>query len=478
MLQYKSPGVYIEEINTLPRSIAAVETAIPVFIGRTNVDPANLDFHRKPTRILSMLDYVNHFGTAPAQEFEIDIKQNEDLVGQITNTEIELKTAVTTPSHYMFYALQLYFTNGGGPCYIMSTGSYTADVHKDDYKQEEIFAVLEEYDEPTLIVMPEAPSLGNDYYPIVESALNHCAKMQDRFLICDVANAIVGGTDTNAKVTTNFRGEIPSDGSVLKYGAGYFPYLKTKLSFVFEDTDVIIKSHTITKEGGGAVTAPEITADDTLDTIINTHNELYYGISDFVEAVNVVLPPSSSMAGIYAKVDKTHAVWKAPANISVSGIVGPVIKVTQDMNDGLNVDATGKSVNPIRDFTGKGSLVWGGRTLNAGDLNWRFINVRREVIFIEESIKKALEHYVFEPNTANTWVKVKTMITAFLTNIWKAGGLAGGKAEDAFEVNIGVNITMTPLEVAEGIMIVEVILVPPRPAEVIIIRVSQKLQVS
>jgi len=68
------------------------------------------------------------------------------------------------------------------------------------------------------------------------------------------------------------------------------------------------------------------------------------------------------------------------------------------------------------------------------------------------------------------------MITAFLTNIWKAGGLAGAKAEDAFEVNIGVNLTMTPLEIAEGIMIVEVVLVPPRPAEVIILRVSQKLQ--
>lgn len=479
MLQYKSPGVYIEEINTLPRSIAAVETAIPVFIGRTNVATANLEFHRKPTRIKSMLDYVEHFGTAPAQKFEIDIKQDENLVGQITNTEIELKTAVTTPTHYMYYALQMYFTNGGGPCYIMSTGPYTAAINKNDYVAA-VFTTLEEYDEPTLIVMPDAASLTNldDYSDIVDRALAHCAKMQDRFLICDVSNAIPGGTDTNAKVTTNFRAKITTDQNELKYGAVYFPYLKTTVSFVFADTDVTIKTHTITKEGGGAATAPKVTANAKLDTIINSHNDLYYAIYDYVDGLDVVLPPSSSMAGIYAKVDKTYAVWKAPANIGVSGIVGPVIKVTQDMNDGLNVDATGKSVNPIRDFTGKGSLVWGGRTLNAGDLNWRFINVRREVIFIEESIKKALEHYVFEPNTSNTWVKVKTMITAFLTNIWKAGGLAGGKAEDAFEVNIGVNITMTPLEVAEGIMIVEVILVPPRPAEVIILRVSQKLQVS
>jgi phage tail sheath protein FI len=155
-----------------------------------------------------------------------------------------------------------------------------------------------------------------------------------------------------------------------------------------------------------------------------------------------------------------------------------MVKVTQDLNDGLNNDPTGKSVNPIREFTGKGPLVWGARTLDAGNLNWRFINVRREVIFIEESIKKALEHFVFQPNTANTWVKVKTMITAFLTSIWKSGGLAGAKAEDAFEVHIGVDITMTPIEIAQGIMNVELVLVPPRPAEVIVIKVSQKLQVS
>lgn len=481
MLQYNSPGVYIEEINTLPRSIAAVETAIPVFIGRTSV-PDSDDLHRKPTRITSMLDYVENFGTAPAQEFEVNVSQIENISGQIISTEIELNVEVTTPTHYMYYALQMYFANGGGPCYIMSTGSNTSNIATTDYA-DAIFTILEEYDEPTLIVMPDAPSLGgtgsfDNYSDIIDAALGHCAKMQDRFLICDVSNAIKGGSDTNANVTADFRARITTTQTELKYGAAYFPYLETTLGFVFEDTNITIKSHNITKEGGGAATNTPIAVDTILNTITDNHNELYYSIYDFVSGVRVVLPPSSSIAGVYAKVDKYNNVWKAPANIGISRIVGPVIKVTQDMNDGLNVDPTGKSVNPIRDFTGKGSLVWGARTLNAGDLNWRFINVRREVIFIEESIKKALEHYVFEPNTANTWVKVKTMVSAFLTTIWKAGGLAGSKAEDAFEVNIGKDITMTPMDIVNGIMIVEVILVPPRPAEVITLRISQKLQVS
>lgn len=482
MAQYFSPGVYIEEINTLPLSIPLIPTAIPVFLGRTEVPAADTELHRKPTRITSMIDYIDKFGTAPKQKFDVDINEIEDDNGSIISTEIKLNAAVSEATHNMYYAMQMFYANGGGPCYVMSLGPNDSAVVNGDF--DDVFAILEEYDEPTLIVMPDAVKINEDKHnDQIDAALAHCNKMKDRFLIADVHGATPDGVNTLVEIKTAFREDIITDPDLLKYGAVYFPYLMTSLNFVHDDSTIEVKSHTIKKQDGTNGTSAKLPGiPKTLDQIANikeTHNALYFSIKDFVaNEISVVLPPSSSLAGVYAKTDRNRGIWKAPANVGLANVKYPLVKVTQDLNDGLNEDPTGKAVNPIREFSGKGSLVWGARTLNAGDLNWRFVNVRREVIFIEESIKKALEGFVFEPNTAGTWVKVKTMITAFLTGIWKDGGLAGAKAEDAFEVRIGVNITMTPMEVAQGIMNVEIILVPPRPAEKIILKVSQKLQTS
>ncbi|GAH08090.1 unnamed protein product, partial [marine sediment metagenome] len=121
-------------------------------------------------------------------------------------------------------------------------------------------------------------------------------------------------------------------------------------------------------------------------------------------------------------------------------------EITRSENDRLNVDVqAGKSINVIKAFTGKGILVWGARTLAGNDNEWRYISVRRFFNFVEESTKKATSQFVFEPNDANTWVRVKAMIENFLTVQWRAGALAGAKAEHAFYVKIGLGETMTLL---------------------------------
>ena len=141
------------------------------------------------------------------------------------------------------------------------------------------------------------------------------------------------------------------------------------------------------------------------------------------------LPPAAAMAGIYAAVDNSRGVWKAPANVSVATVIKPTIQFTNVEQDQMNVDATaGKSVNAIRPFIGNGTLVWGARTLAGNDNEWRYVNVRRFFIFVEESIKKATAQFVFEPNDANTWVKVQGMIENFLTTLWRQGALQGREA--------------------------------------------------
>jgi phage tail sheath protein FI len=184
------------------------------------------------------------------------------------------------------------------------------------------------------------------------------------------------------------------------------------------------------------------------------------------------------VVGQYANVDSTRGVWKAPANVALSSVIKPTLKITEADQENLNVDTSGKSINAIRAFTGKGTLIWGSRTLDGNSNEWRYVPVRRFFNMAEESIKKATEQFVFEPNDANTWVKVRAMIVNFLTLQWRAGALAGAKPEQAFYVNIGLNETMTALDILEGRMIVEIGMAVVRPAEFIILKFSHKMQES
>lgn len=198
-----------------------------------------------------------------------------------------------------------------------------------------------------------------------------------------------------------------------------------------------------------------------------------------INKLRVVLPPSSAVAGVYARVDGNRGVWFAPANVSLNYVIKPTVKITNDMQDRLNVDTTsGKSINAIRTFTGKGTLVWGARTLAGNDNEWRYVSVRRFFNMVEESVKKATEQFVFEPNDANTWVKVRAMIENFLILQWRAGALAGAKPEHAFYVRVGLGQTMTAMDILEGKMNIEIGMAVVRPAEFIILKFSHKMQES
>ena len=181
-----------------------------------------------------------------------------------------------------------------------------------------------------------------------------------------------------------------------------------------------------------------------LDSIKNEFTSLYNLIKAEIENLRVYLPPSSAVAAKYTTVDRDRGVWKAPANVSFAQISGPLRFITDDDQARLNVDPTsGKSINAIRSFTGRGTLIWGARTLAGNDNEWRYINVRRLFIFIEESIQKATAFVVFESNTASTWLKVKGLIESFLFGLWQQGALAGPSPEAAYFVNVGLGKTMT-----------------------------------
>lgn len=209
-----------------------------------------------------------------------------------------------------------------------------------------------------------------------------------------------------------------------------------------------------------------------------TEDQLFANDSTYASARDAAqnylkeIPSQGAVMGIYCTNDRNRGIWKSPANIAVQGIENPLVEVSNAEQDSLNVDATtGKSVNVIRSFTGKGALVWGARTLNGNSNEWRYIAVRRFFNYAEESIKKAMHSFVFEPNNERTWVKIKAMVVSFLVDQWQAGALVGTKMNEAFFVNVGKDTT-SETEILAGKINVQIGMAVARPAEFIILEFS------
>lgn len=491
MAMYKLPGVYIAEVSTAPPPVTGVETAVPAFIGFTEktVDENGASLINSPVRINSLQEYERLFGRAPAQPLRINITQRRQLSsGRTLDVNVAFDGAQTSiPDFLLYYSLQLFFANGGRSCLVVSIGD-TADTDYDSGLFKAAIAMLEEQDEPTLYVFPDACShraghtaTDADVGSIVTAALVSCARRGDRFAIVDVRNAIPGGPDNNAAVDACFRHHVPFGNDVAKYGAAYFPYLETSIALLTSDARISISRHDlidIAADGSETRHTGHVGPGTTLADAINAEPGIYQAVRAFIRTnATVTLPPSGAVAGIYSSTDESRGVWKAPANVSLAQVIRPALTITNEFNADLNVDpVSGKSINAIRAFTGKGTLVWGARTLAGNDSEWRYVPVRRFISFVEKSVKAATTGLVSRPNDASTWTAVRAMIEEFLIRQWRAGALAGAKPEHAFYVRVGLGQTMSEEDIRRGRMIVEMGLAPLRPAEFIVLRIQLQIQ--
>lgn len=181
----------------------------------------------------------------------------------------------------------------------------------------------------------------------------------------------------------------------------------------------------------------------------------------------ILVPPSGHMAGIWARNDETRGVWKAPANEVITGALDVQINVTHGEQGVLNPIG----VNCIRPFGTRGIRVWGGRTLSS-DPSWNYINVRRLFNMIEDTILQGTQWVVFEPNDQALWQRVKRTISAFLLGLWRDGALFGASPEEAFYVKCDAE-TNPPDSIDLGRLVVEIGVSPVKPAEFVIFRISQ-----
>ena len=519
---FKSPGVYIQELNAFPNSIVPVATAVPAFIGYT--PQAAFDgksYYNKPVKISSFSDFERIFCIpfrTNAQEnvkqynpqFYISAQESKPAKGNYLNIGNNWYTVNPDASsiYYLYNSIRLFYFNGGGDAYIVSVGNYgplsgqaatpgehviNPNVVLGDLQQG--LETLKNEPEPTMYICPDATLLSvQENATLMQLMLMQCSEMQTAISVFDIIGGDAPNPLTFAYDITTFREGTGSNG--LSYGTAYYPFLNTTVTQAQEldytnlfggDPNLLEQLFVPVAGSSSPVQAiisriknPEqgVTVSQNNMALLAASN-IYNAISKFILELVNILPPSGGMAGVITTTDNQVGVWSAPANTSIVGAVSLPIKLSDQQQAGLNQDpVTGKSVNVIRYFSGMGILVWGARTLDGNNPDLKYLPVRRTLIYLEQSCKLAMQAYVFQPNNKNTWEAIKAMISSFLTGCWKQGALQGAKPEDAFWVQCGLGTTMTGDDVLNGNLIVSIGVALVHPAEFIIISLQQQMQAS
>lgn len=302
MPEYKTPGVYIEEIPHLPPSIASVETAIPAFIGYTEMAQWQTpdDLHLVPQRLESLLEYEQFFGYPDPEKASLSVVFGTSG----TRTTINGQVDETARSKFlMHYSLQMFFANGGGPCYIVSVGNYTSTggiiIEQDLSNGLDKCAKI---DEITLLVFPDAINLdnANSYYTLQTNAIAQCVLLQDRFTVMDVFHDPANADQWNLDIQL-LRNTLGGTTDNLKYAAVYFPRIGTGVTFNYKvagdqttDNDALVK---IVNGPGGA---------QTLADLKTINNAQYYQAKAALLNTEMFLPASSAVLGVYAQIGRAH----------------------------------------------------------------------------------------------------------------------------------------------------------------------------
>uniref|UniRef100_A0A486XGT8 Phage tail sheath protein FI n=1 Tax=Rheinheimera sp. BAL341 TaxID=1708203 RepID=A0A486XGT8_9GAMM len=509
----KTPGVYIVDKPAFANAVVEVPTAVTAFIGYTETALcAGKSLYRRPTRINSMSEFVQYFGVAPQPLFDVTTAGPTDDNTFVVNTK-HYQLRQVAGMYQLYYAMMLFYQNGGGPCYIVSVGSYTDAVTSTALISAIDLLINEQ--EPTLLLIPDAILLDeDDCIAVQQAALHHCGgKMGNRMAILDIWQGYQPRQHPQGDCIANFRRKLGT--GYLDFACAYYPWLNTNImqqhllsyknltpaaqlqqvlkqqlnlpdvppgqasatekavSLEQQKLSVIAD---ISADCSGLENTERLAKEKLLHTSLTANSPLYNQLLSQMCSIVNLQPPAAAMAGIFTQVDSARGVWQAPANVGLSAVVSPAVNISHDEQQDLTDSYDGKSVNAIRAFPGAGTLVWGARTLDANSLDWRYINVRRSMIMLQESIRLALKAYVFESNSANTWLSTNSMLSHFLSGIWQRGGLAGASADDAFSVSVGLGETMTEDDIRSGVLRVTVLVALSRPAEFINITLEQQMQ--
>jgi phage tail sheath protein FI len=471
MPQYLSPGVYVEEVPSAVKAIAGVGTSTAGFIGivpdtpvpgerilnepvgtgtgtkknfklaRTPVDKTSAEVRVNNAVVAtgfelsneSSFSQVKFADPAPEAGAAITVSYTQ-VFAPVAAGEVKLCTNFTEYKKffgdfssdlgqtYLAHAVYGFFNNGGSRCYVVRVTPVASSKNPPEGKATEITAALEAFEAIDEIAIVAAPGISDANTR--DKIVTHCAqRTKDRFAIFDSPQVVEtgGALDLTLLDPKNSKTVVPNNSD---YAAFYFPWIQ-----VFDPA---------TKA-----------ADTTSDGLI-------------------FVPPSGHVAGVYARVDSERGVHKAPANETLLGALGLRYNLSKNQQDGLNP----QGVNCIRNMNGN-IRVWGARTVGGSDnADLKYINVRRTLLYLRESIDEGTQWVVFEPNTPALWQKITRNVTAFLLNVWRSGALFGNTEAEAFYVKCDKE--NNPDESRDlGQVVTEVGVAIVRPAEFVIFRISQ-----
>ncbi|NJK44394.1 MAG: phage tail sheath family protein [Pleurocapsa sp. SU_196_0] len=513
MPEYLSPGVYIEEVNSGPRPIEGVGTAMAAFVGFAPSGPANT-----PMLVTSWQQYVDTFGA-----LEEGGSRNPHM-----------------PGTYLSHSIYGYFNNGGTRAYvtrvvptggkdekpasaqlptraskavpsltISTKGAPSSDVQVDitrppsDDVDEGAFTLrvkLGTVEEVYENVVLGKPAKGAKSRAVTEAV----AQSQ---IITIVEEKGAGAPAERAPELGSFVIKAPQGSSMPMVQSTHFVGdVSTRSGLegleIADDVTMLVAPDLMSAYQQGMLDKDGVKA---VQLAMIAHCERVQGRMAIIDPlpdqspqdvkkwrekeanfdsqraafyypwvkVNgpdgkpLAIPPSGHMAGIWARNDGERGVHKAPANEVVRGALDPVTQVTKGEQDTLNPSG----INCIRTFTGMGVRVWGARTLSS-DPAWRYINVRRLFDYVEKSVEKGTQWIVFEPNDMNLWERVRRDVSAFLTTVWRDGALFGATPQQAFFVKCDAEIN--PPETRDlGRLYVEIGIAPVKPAEFVVFKFSQ-----
>jgi phage tail sheath protein FI len=506
---YLSPGVYVEEVDRGTKPIEAVGTAVAAFVGYTEkaADPrSGGSLVGRPTLVTNWSQYTQSFGAfvegaflpesvwgyfnnGGTRAFIVSVK----TLGAAADGGKAIAAKATVPSADKSAGVLEITAKAGGP----SGNQIQVSVKPEPAKEgaEPTFALSIKGDGQTENFTGLNLKKGDKGF--VETAVK-TSKLVEVKVVAKDATLVPAGdmqlsggkVETKAVTLKDYEGELAA-----RTGLGGIEAIPDVTMIVAPDLMTAYKAGELDLKGVQAVQTalvdfaertryvfaildcpPGLTPQEVYDwrMTVNydtTRAALYYPwveVADPMAAGKThFIPPSGLLAGLYARVDDTRGVHKAPANEIVRGALGLELNVTKGEQDMLNPHG----INCIRSFPGRGLRVWGARTLSS-DPAWRYINVRRLFSMIEASLERGTQWAVFEPNDYTLWARLSRDIGSFLKVQWLSGALFGRTPEEAFYVKCDEELN--PRETRDlGQLIVEIGIAPVKPAEFLIIRISQ-----
>jgi uncharacterized protein len=429
-----APGVYVQSVPSGVHVVAAAGTSVAAFLGVADLENQPAD---TPIPVANWQDFLTKFVATlnPAPPAAPAATTPAATTPAATNPATTPPAAAPTPTPapatpappptppLLADAVFGWFANGGGPCYVVRIGAAETSLAA-------ALTSLEGQPDVTIVAAPGMSDVTGiqpaNWQAEQQRMAGHCQTMGNRVALLDLPLGTPAQGNTAAAPPTSGAGDLAAGlnlaGDVASFAVVYYPWLTARSVYT-------------------SVTQPRS------------------------------VPPSGHVAGAWARTDATRGVHKAPANVAIQGIQGLEVMLT----DALQAPLNDKAVNCIRTFPGQGTLVWGARTLaarNANEIDFKYVNVRRFISFLTDSVKQSTRWAVFEPNNALLQAKVAGSVSSFLTDQWRLGALVGATPAQAFYV-ICDSRNNTTVSMAQGDLTCDIGVAPARPAEFVHFRITQ-----